>query len=407
MINRLTSIVKKINQYHHEHGLKALFTKLRTRSSIAIQTWINKNILKRAKVQDILNQAYPHAVPIQSLKIERSEPRFNLVLDHLKEDEFFSGVGTSLIAAVLFANATNMSLRIISRAKESQPAQFFKFLKLQNLPVPKKVEFFSDYARDISQNSARLETSDQDIYMATSWWTAEAIQNVNFRSSYFHLIQDTPSNFRHSAALKNQKGRFISNQKLEGAAFFPPAFSMHTTSANTFQVKSKYKLFFYSRPSKPENHFYTGLKLLDEALTRGILKANEWEICFAGENTPSLLFSIGLKPKCLGKLAWEDYLTFIKTVDFGICLSDSSHPNYPALDIAAIGGVVLTNSLNHREKSLNIIQTPLENLLEGLVEAVQLVKDSDKRAKNYKNNTIETSWEEAFKESLQYMDANI
>lgn len=402
----MTSILKQIKQFHREHGLKELIIRVRLKSSLIAKEWINKYILKITKVQDLLNQANPQAVPIDSLKIERKEPRFNLVLDHLKEENFFGSAGTSLIAATLFANQQKMDLRIISRAKENQPDQFFQFLRLHNIPTPNKVEFFSDYTREIAPTSARLETSDQDIYMATSWSTAEAIQNVNFRPSYFHLIQETFSNHRHSLALKNPKGRFISNQKLEGAAFFTPAFSVHTPSPDAFQVKVKYRLFFYSRPSKPQNLFFTGLKLLDEALTRGILETKEWEICFAGENTPPLLFSVGSKPKALGKLTWEDYLAFIKTVDLGICLSDSSQPNYPALDVASIGGVVLTNSLNHNEKSLNIIQAPLEDLLTGLTEAVNLVKDPKKRLKNFHNNKIENSWEAAFKDALQYMDVN-
>lgn len=390
----MTSLLKKIKQFHREHGLKALFIKLRLQGCLVIKTWVNKNILKRIKVRDALNQAYPHAMQIEALKIERTSPRFNIVLDHLKEEDFFGGVGTSLIAAALFANKQDMPLRIISRAKESQPDQFFKFLKLQNIPVPKKVEFFSDYDREITWRRARLETSDQDIYMATSWWTAEALQGVNFRPSYFHLVQDTPSHFRHSLALNDPKARIISN--------FAPAFPTH--AIKSFQVKPKYKLFFYARPSKPQKHFYTGLKLLDEALTRGILDSKEWEICFAGEKTLSLLFSIGSKPKALGKLDYEDYLAFIKTVDLGISLCDSSHLNYVALDVASVGGVVLTNSLN--EQSQNIKYAPLENLLDGLSEAVQLVKNPEKRFQNYKANRIENSWEEAFKETLQYMDAN-
>ena len=410
MISRLISIFKQIKQCHREHGLKTLIFKLRVRGSLIIKHWINKNILKKVNVRDFLTQAYPHAAPIDSFKIQRDSPRFNLVLDHLKEEGFFGGVSTALILAALFANKQNIPLRVISRVKESQPDQLFKFLQLQNITLPKKIEFFSDYDRAISGNRARLETSDQDIYMATSWWTAEAIQGVNFRPSYFHLVQDTPldSNYRHSLALNDPKAKYISNQKLQGSAFYKAAFpeKTHAHLPSAFLGKSKYKLFFYSRPSKPQTQFLAGLKLIEEALTRGILATEEWEICFAGEKTPALLFSVGLTPKVLGKLTWEDYLAFIKTVDLGICLNDSNHPNYPALDVAACGGVVLTNNMNHCKQSENIIYTPLEKLLEGLNEAVSLVKDPETRLKNYRKNQIERSWEETLKETLIYMDEN-
>lgn len=366
----MASILKKIKQFHQEHGLKALFIKLRIHSCMAIKQWVNKNIWKRTKVQDFLNQTEPNAAPIDSIKIERNSARFNLVLDNLNEN------GTALALASLFANKQSIPLRIISRSQENQPAQFFKFLKLQNIPVPKKVEFFSDYDREISWKRPRMETSDQDIYMATSWQTAKAIQNTNFRPSYFHLTQD-------SNALKDPKARNIST-------YFAPAFP-----APSFQAKPKYKLFFHSHPSKLQNHFCTGLKLIDEALTQGIL-TDEWEICFAGENTPPLLFSIGTKPKALGKLAWEDYFNLIKTVDLAIVFSNS----FIALDVAAVGGVVLTNSMEL--KSPNIIQASLENLTEGLSEAVQLAKDPMRRAKNFQENPIASNWEE----TLQYMDAN-
>ena len=404
MIDSLSSLCKKIKQCHRDRGFKVLLEKMRAGSLLLIKTWVNKNILKITHVKDALNQAYPSAMPIAALKVERKTPRFNIVLDHLGQEDFFGGVGTALIAASLFAGKQDMPLRVISRSKESKPDQFFKFLNLQKIPVPKKVEFFSDYDRGISRKRARLETSDQDIYMATSWWTAEAIESVNFRPSYFHLIQDTPSDPRHIRALSDPKARLISNQKTLGAAFFKPAFSLHTPIPDAFKAKQKYKLLFYARPSKPQNHFYIGLKLLDDALTQGILDSKEWDIYFAGETTSPLIFSVGIKPKILGKLDFADYLALIKTIDLGISFSDPSHPNYVAMDVASSGGVALTNAMENQ--SSNIIKAPLENLLDGLKEAVQLAKDPAKRMQNYKSNQIETCWEEAFKETLQYMDEN-
>ncbi len=350
MIHQILSISKKIKQFHHDHGLKALMLKLRMQSFLITKAWVNKNIWKQIKVQDVLNQAWPHAMPIDSLKIERTTPRLNIVLDDLA-----NGYIAPLMTATLFANKQNIPLRIISRAKETEPHYYFNILKVHNIPAPKKVEFFSDYDRALSWKRARLETSDQDIYMATSWWSSEAIQSVNLRPSFFHFILEPCSSYRHKNALKNPKGRFINN------------LAFHKPSPDAFQMKQKYTLFL------PD---LAGLKLLDEALTRGVLNAKEWDIYISGEHKPPLVFSIGVKPKFLGKMTYEDYLNFIKTVDLAIC-TDSSIAN----DVLASGGVVL--SIDEEDE---------------LKEAIQLAKDPIRRSKRYKENNLE--------ETLQYMDEN-
>lgn len=165
-------ILKQIKQFHHDHGMKALITKLRTHSIYLIKQWFKKRI--KAQTLD----------PIDSLKVKRDTLRVNLVLSQLEE-------GAALIVAANFANLQNIPLRIISRAKEGQPGKFFRFLQKENIPAPQKVEFFSDYDRETSKKRPRLETSDLDIYIATSPETAIAIQGINYRPTYFHLTKET------------------------------------------------------------------------------------------------------------------------------------------------------------------------------------------------------------------------
>lgn len=387
----------------------------------------------KSTVSQLLNNRFINLQPIHFVRVNRNEFRFNIVTDSIKKQSLFGGVATSLILATLFSNKYKIPLRIITRETENNSDDYEKFLDFMHISKPEKVEFFSDYDRNNGKNNFKLETSDKDIFLSTSWWSTEVIKAINLRKKSFYIIQEVEKFFYPNGddqymcenILHDKNINFVVNSKLlfdyysinnyknitTQGIYFEPAFPKHIYSPgeNTFKEKTKYKLFFYARPNNPRNLFYTGIKILDKAICEGIINMDEWEIYFAGSNIPELIFSNGMKPIMLGHMEWQEYSNFLKEIDLGFCLMYTPHPSYPPLDIVSSGGVVLSNTYLNKQSlgySKNIICENLdeESMLNGFEKAVSLVKDISLRKNNYNDNYIERNWLNSFEKILEFIN---
>lgn len=392
----------------------------------------NKEIAKDKTINEILYEKFPNIQPINFVKVNESNFRLNIITDSLQKNHYLEGGGTSLILATLFSNKFNIPLRIITRFANVHPKDYISFLELMKIPRPKKIEFFSDFHLRHTPNTFKLEISDKDIFLSTSWESSQIIKSINFRDSFFYILQGVENFFytngdeqcMSEAILNDSKINYIINSKLlhdyyeknnyenvlQRSTSFEPAFPEHMYSAEkqAFQKKDRRKLFFRASPNNNRNLFYSGLSILNEALTIGVI-GKEWDVYFVGCNDiPSFIFSNGLKPKLLGQLNWKNYLEFIKTVDLCLSLRHTPNPNYLPLDIAATGGVVLTNKYTTKHSvphSQNIICENLDNksLMNGFEQAIKLSLNPEKRYANYSNNCIEKNWDKSFEHVLNYM----
>lgn len=416
------------------HSLRGLIGKI-SFGFIVLPSIIVEKIEK--KVTDIINDQFHHIHPIRSYIVPNSKWRFNLVLYSLLKEEFFGGVATSLILATLYANKYDTPLRIITRASPALPNNYYAFLKLMNIPKPEKVEFFSDYDRFPNYGTQRMEISEHDIFLSTSWWTSQTVKSINLRKSFFYILQEVelffyPNGDEHlmcESILKDQNIKYLINSKLlydyyqqsiydnvkKNSMYFEPAFSdkIYFPDEKSFQHKKRRKLFFYARPNSKRNLYYSGLKFLDEAIMKGVIDYKEWEIHFGGIDitSESFLFSNGHKPNMLGQMDWSQYAQFLRSVDLAFSLMYTPHPSYIPLDVAASGGVVLTNKYLNKQSlnySKNIICADLESesMLEGFKQAVELSKNTSQRSSNFLNNHIEKNWDSAFAETLNFMYEN-
>ncbi len=380
---------------------------------------------------DLYYERFRNTQPIKYIRVERASLRINVVTDSIKKGSLFGGVATALILATEFANTYDIPLRIITREAHSTPNDFENFIKFMNRNIPAQIEYFSDYDRNISRRGSRLEISDKDIYLSTSWWTTIVTEKINLRKNFFYILQEIETFFYPSGdeqiicatTLEKTNVKYIINSKLlheyyrennyenvvKNSVYFEPAFQEHIYFRSiSAGKKEKYRLLFYARPNNSRNLFYTGIKLLNDAIVSGIIKKDEWDIYFAGSETEKIVFFDDIKPIFLGQMDWKQYADFIKTVDLGLCLMSTPHPSYPPLDIVASGGVVLTNKfLNKKELqySKNIICADLneKEMLEGFISAVSLAKDTKRREMNFYQNKIEKEWSRSFKDVLMYM----
>lgn len=163
---------------------------------------------------------------------------------------------------------------------------------------------------------------------------------------------------------------------------------------------------FYARPNNLRNLFYFGLDVIEEALERGILDHNGWDIILVGKDIPHLAIANGYVPAKFENLPWAEYAALVGSVDVGLSLMCSAHPSYPPLDLAASGAVAVTNSWEGKTDltgySKNILCGDLnpEDMLSTLAEGLRLATDLCARQKNYRSSTILSNWREAFGEVI-------
>lgn len=400
------------------------------------QSRINFKKSRDISVDELLNDRFVNLQPIKSTFIHRDGERLNIVTDSIEPKSLFGGVATSLIFAVLYANNRNMPLRIITRTTAINPDDFITFIKMIDMPMPNRVEYYSDFDRNLPGNHSKLEISEKDIFIATSWWSAHVVKDLNLRKRFFYILQEVETLFYPAGdeqvmcekILNDSDIDFVVNSKLlydyytekgyveiiKNGMWFTPAFvkKLYAPDQDTFLEKKKKKMFFYSRPHNPRNLFCTGINLINEAIKRGILKTKEWDIYFAGSDVPKCIFSDGSKPYVLGQMNWYEYSEFTRTIDLAISLMYTPHPSYPPLDIAASGGVVLTNCYENKVNisySDNIIVSQLDegSFMHALKNAIELANDIARRKHNYENNTIERSWEKSFEKVIEFANSRI
>lgn len=366
---------------------------------------------------------------IKTIIVDEPIRRLNLVTDTIEPSSLLGGVATALIVATEFVLKYDYELRIITRTAAVNPLNYKNIIQLNGLEIPQKVSYYCD----CENTDFKLEISPDDIFFATSWWSAEAIRKTSLRNRFFYIIQEVetffyPHGVEHylcSRMMKNENVDFIINSHYlydyflkyepniaERGVFFEPAFSEKMFSLAPIETKKKYKLFFYARPNNPRNMYTYGVYLIDLAFKKGIIDEEEWEVYFAGQQVPDVSSRTDIKVHCLGQLSWQEYTEFLKEVDLTISLMYTPHPSYPPYDAACSGSVVVTNKCLNKQampECKNIITAELDEMefLKAIKEGVALAKNLERRVENYNNNTIRRDWGQTLVDVLKFMKDRI
>jgi WsaF, C-terminal domain/WsaF, N-terminal domain len=290
------------------------------------------------------------------------------------------------------------------------------------------VAFVSAHDRSVA-----TEISDDDIFFGTAWWTVQMIKAVlgEMRSPRFiYLIQDYepglyPWSTVHALALETYGLDFeaVINESVlmeyfvqNGIGRFSrDGFSAHCTvfepavDRNKFHVdpdamdKEPRRLLFYARPNAPRNLYELGLLGLKAAVERGAFPASEWEFAFMGEQLPSVPLGKGAVIQSMPWLDYDGYASLLRGSTVGLALMLSPHTGYPALEMAACGMTVVTNTFATKTASrlravspnLVAVSATLESVTEGLIEAWRRAADLDARASGAQIG-FPRSWDDAF-----------
>lgn len=369
---------------------------------------------------------------IETVLVNEHVKRLNFVTDTIEASSLLGGVATALIVATEFANRFDYELRIITRRAGVNPTNYFNIVKMSGVEPAKKVSFYSDYERASKPIDFRMEISPDDVFFATSWWSAQAIKNTTIRKRFFYIIQEVETFFYNygservycDAIMNDTNIDFIVNSHYlneyfanncaniaNHSCYFEPAFPKELYDKKEFNAKKeKYKLFFYARPNNPRNLYSIGVSYLQKAVENGILNLDEWDVYCVGQNAPLINFAPGKNSINLGQLSWQEYARFLSDIDLGLCLMYTPHPSYPPFDVASSGGVVLTNKMLNKQTFPmcdNVIMADLdeESFMRAFSEAVELAKNMEQRKKNFESNAIPRSWNTTLDGVIEFMGA--
>lgn len=374
----------------------------------------------------IFYSRFPNLNPMRFYQTPERGRRLNLVTDSISSSSLFGGVGTSLIFGSLLAEKARAELRIITRDEPPERKNFPFVLNTNGVKPHDKVTF--DFFPRFRTNP--IDIGENDRFLSTSWWTTKCLSNVVPKESIVYLIQEDERVFYVSGdeqllcqrCIEDNEIMKVVNTRLlfehiwgadkpngsSGHVFFEPAFHKGIYFLDdTERHSEKRKLAFYARPGHPRNLYYLGLQAIDRAVSDGVVDPDQWEIIFFGTQSREVLLGGRVVPTMISGLNWIDYGRLLRGIDLGVSLMSTPHPSYPPLDIAASGGVVVTNAWGNKkglgEYSKNIIvrEPTVEDLLDGIQKGTELVEDKSRRLANYKAGKLSGSWQETLENAVE------
>ncbi|WP_338126724.1 MULTISPECIES: hypothetical protein [Stenotrophomonas] len=300
-----------------------------------------------------------------------------MVLPSINKQHYFGGIHTAvLIYRELCRHFPASRILLVDSAPDEEALSRFG----DHVLVP--ADQTSSALRQIVPFSDRyqktLPVADQDIWVATAWWTAYAAQRMSqwqgehggVDRPMIYLIQDFEPGFyawSSQYALSLSTYRPARDIGIFNTALLADFFEQHglrydqrsvfepvlhdglrpaLQQARDAAVPRKRRIVVYARPGTPRNAF----ELICEGLRLWGWKdprAAQWEVAAPGE----LQGDLDLGPfalKALGKLDIDAYAQLLSTSAIGLSLMVSPHPSYPPLEMAAFGMDVLTNRYDNK-----------------------------------------------------------
>jgi hypothetical protein len=262
-----------------------------------------------------------------------------------------------------------------------------------------------------AQSERPLAIGPHDIFLATHWSTAQQVKAVLPHLAvrqFFYLIQDFEPGFfewssNHALALETleldywpifnesllaefcmtqQVGRFSEPGFAGRAIAFEPAVDTTVFHSEPGVARSRPKrLLFYARPRASRNMFGLGLMALRQAAVDATFAG--WEFVAIGSPGSMPEFSLGghTRLRLAPWLSYQNYAELLRTADILLCPMLSPHTSYPVLEMAACGGLAVTNTFATktenalRQISDNIVAAPpsIEGLRAALLTAAAAV----------------------------------
>lgn len=307
-------------------------------------------------------------------------PRFNLLLPTLKPEHVFGGISTALqfFDALVGDDA---DARIILTDQGYPPEQLPAWLQGWRCVDADGEDAEGRVILPFADRGTRtLPVRRGDVFVATAWWTAYAVQRLlpwqarahgMPRLPLVYLVQDHEPGFYplstrylmarstyeydgpmigvFNTSLLHEYFQQLGYAFTHGYAFEPqlnPALAAVRARADGF-LKER-RLILYGRPGVPRNAF--------EMVCQGVRHwsalaphAAQWRIESLGEPHGEVGLHHGARIVSRGKLSLEEYAHTLSSAAVGVSLMLSPHPSYPPLEMAEFGVQTITNHYENKD----------------------------------------------------------
>jgi hypothetical protein len=371
------------------------------------------------KFDDFLFRNFPQITPVHpALPWVNQRPSVT-VFAFLDPRGFYGGIATLLIVAASLAKKLDYDLRVAQTANYSKDNQVLEFLKSNDIEIAESRFSTINLSHRNPYEYAYLPLHKDDVVVVSAWWDAYVASMLPLTKKFLYLIQDYEPIFYNNGdsqlfaegTYHSEKFAPLCNTKLmknffeagrypyinDNADFFEPAVGKERSN---LAKSSKKKMFLYGRPSVHRNLFFTALEAIENAFLDEQLRPSEWEVYCAGQgNVPNIRFQSGIKIKNLGKMDLSDYYKFASSIDVTISPMLAPHPNYPTLELASLGSMVVSTKYANKQDlsfySPNILmaEPTVLDLTKKIVKAA--TTDPGVRLANFKKNNIGTDWNTA------------
>lgn len=367
---------------------------------------INKK--SKSNYADRLGHLYPELSPVSFSDSHNKNLRLNLLVPTLQSEHVFGGIATALTLYGYLLEEMKCDARIISTDSicDSFSAKFYKFYSNYDLNA------FDDndpmqLLSIIPRSSGDLVVRENDIFLATAWWTAYHLKQIEkfqkekygVSKKHLYLIQDYEPHFypcstksEMAASTYNNDWLNIFNTELlfnyfkrkqiapkDFLVFNPPYNKLLLEKLKLRNGKKKEKIvLLYGRPSVPRNCN----EILLEAIYiwRKNTKFHDWRIISLGESySHPVQKELGIE--VYGKVSMDEYAEYLSKSFLGISLMLSPHPSYPPIEMV-LGGI-LTYTNNYENKD----QTTINNrfITVGDITPENIAMFLDIHAEKYRN----------------------
>ncbi|HEX5327382.1 MAG TPA: hypothetical protein VFW75_11990, partial [Acetobacteraceae bacterium] len=179
-------------------------------------------------------------------------------------------------------------------------------------------------------------------------------------------------------------GRFSDLSERQDVLTFEPAIDRILFNKVSRSPANKKKRFlFYTRPSNPRNMLGVGIIALRSVVKDASLNLEDWNFVGIGGRGSVPRIELG-QGKFLEQSPWQSYTSYARYLsesEILLCLMLSPHTSYPVLEMAACGGLVVTNTFHSKtadalaQVSGNIIavRPDISGVIEGVTTAIKSV----------------------------------
>lgn len=306
--------------------------------------------------------------------------RLNLLVPSLNIEHVFGGIATALQFYKQLGEALQYDLRILlTDAELKQDAM----VDMAGFTVVSHERDATSVAKQIISYANRyhqtVPVAENDIFMATGWWTAYTIlpvirwqmEEYGREHPLLYFIQDyepgfyawssrylmADSTYRSDVPVISvfNSGLLYEFFQKNGYHFykehyFEPVLN-EKLKEELLASKDKYarkkQILLYGRPGTQRNAFELILASLNE-WAASYPAAKEWTVLSAGEEFEDIALGNGQKIHALGKVSLEEYAKIMLESKVGISLMVSPHPSYPPLEMSSFGMKVITNCYENK-----------------------------------------------------------